>query len=747
MPNPITNAIGTQRQFSKRPERPYEARLITPSYGKGISMSADNNAQALATALGGLSVALTAGSVALDKRRQMIGEAEANRLFAVTSEKDKEKLAALDILGRSEQFDIADNPYAVARIDELRGQHLNTLLKNEYDNEVFPNSDLAVNSQENIKNFENFMDTKRTEFDGIINNQLAFDKGFYNSRPLDVLAQDAKYRKQKQANLETDRNAAITSKIDDVLANAINKKPDELAGELQDIQEDTMLTGMSTEERMKYLDVIGKGIAANGSPEQINAWGETVAYFDNNKQPVKVKDRLPINHYAEMANAANVSLNEEKYRGFLKRLEGVSSTQVDEVFDDVKGKDPLFYKSIADKRLSIKKNKEREEKKAREAEMATLKSQYYQNALNNTLDDRFACYLKGKEVDSFGMPSNSKELTYDGKKKTMTDSEIIQWGQGKLQNIFATVPAEEAGQQAMQLLTFPPMRCLVRSIKDNNAFTLTNLNVASLVHDEAGSLQLPDNLNKMLAMYRSDKEVFRYLFEGQGEQMAMLDELISTNGLEEGVSKYAAAKENMRNNEYRDEVNKLAKANITFDDSLEIPSLGGTGDTADISLFSNSSVQSMLSENFKANLYCGQTEEDALENAKQRVSKYFTSFKGCAIPKGFFYKIPSKNQEIAAVAFLDHIMQKGDGDRLLYMNGTLQIWKGNTATSMKWDDDDFAQAVADYMNDMPASKRVKLEEVYTQKENTPQYYEANPDAATIEKAANVLGISFDRPFD
>ncbi len=47
MPNPITNAIGTQRQFSKRPERPYEARLITPSYGKGISMSADNNAQRL----------------------------------------------------------------------------------------------------------------------------------------------------------------------------------------------------------------------------------------------------------------------------------------------------------------------------------------------------------------------------------------------------------------------------------------------------------------------------------------------------------------------------------------------------------------------------------------------------------------------------------------------------------------------------------------------------------------------------
>ena len=750
MSNPINTAIGTQRQFSKKPENPYAARLITPDYGKGISMSHDGNAQALASALSGLGDTLLAGSIALDKRREKLGQAEAERIFAVTSEDDKEKLAALDLLGRSEQFDLADNPYAVARIDELRGQHLSTLLKNEYDNEVFPNSDLAANSQANIKNFETFMDTKRSEFEGVINNTTAFDKGFYSTRPMDVLAQDAKYRKQKQNNLEADRDAAIASKVDDILANAINKTPDDLANELQDIQTDAMLTGMSTEERLKFLNVVGKSISTNGSPEQIEAWGETIAYFDINGEPVRVKDRVPVGHYSEMANASNMALNEEKYRAFMQRLDNISSTQIDDVFEDVKLKDPSFYKSIAGLRDKIKKQKEQEEKKKQEAELATMKAQYYQNAVTNTLDDRFSCYIAGKELDSFGSPSNSKSFTYEGKAKEFTDNEIIQWGQGRLQHIFTTLPLEEAGRQAMQLLTFPPMKSLVRSIKDTNALALTNLNVASLKHDETGALQLPDNLNKILAMYRSDKEVFRYLFEGQGEQVALLDELISSNSLEEGVAKFAAAKENMRNVDFRKEVDKRTEENISFDDSLEISTLGAGGSMEEISLFSNSGVQAMLAENFKANLYCGQTEEDALTNAKRRVSNNFVNYKGCAVPKGFFYKIPSQNQETAAAAFLDHAMEMENGDRLLYMNGTLQVWRGNVATAAKWTDDAFAEAVEKYLNSLPASKRVKLEDVYYEPKNDVPYFnynEANPDAAIIEDAANALGINFDRPFD
>ena len=95
--------------------------------------------------------------VAKEGRREKLGNAEADRIFAMTSDEDKRKLSTLDILARSEKFDLADNPYAAARIDELRGQHLNTLYKNEYDQSVAPNQPLAKDSQENAKTFEEYM--------------------------------------------------------------------------------------------------------------------------------------------------------------------------------------------------------------------------------------------------------------------------------------------------------------------------------------------------------------------------------------------------------------------------------------------------------------------------------------------------------------------------------------------------------------------------------------------------------------
>lgn len=178
MSNPIASALGTQRQFTKQPEAPYQKRLITPSFGSGISAQLDGNAAALSRALGLLGAGLIGESIAADKRAEMIGKAEADRIFSVTNEKDREKLSTLDILGQSGKFDIADNPYAVARIDELRGQHLNTLFKQEYENEVVPNQELPDNSQQNILNFETFMDKKLQDSGIKAYNRTAFEKGF-----------------------------------------------------------------------------------------------------------------------------------------------------------------------------------------------------------------------------------------------------------------------------------------------------------------------------------------------------------------------------------------------------------------------------------------------------------------------------------------------------------------------------------------------------------------------------------------
>ena len=265
------------------------------SVGAGLGLRDTSGAMNLANSLGLLGGAILEAQVAKDARREKLGNAEADRIFALTSEEDKQKLSTLDILARSEKFDLADNPYAAARIDELRGQHLNTLYKNEYDQSVAPNQPLAKDSQENAKTFEDYMNSRLKE-DGItFTNSTAFNKGFFSSRPIDLLEQDAKYRKRRQKCLEEKRNAALSSKADDIITNSYGRADADVARDLQKLQEDEMLTGVSLNVRLKLSEGILKSLALNGSPSQITAYGETVLYFDDTTgQKVRVKDLNPM---------------------------------------------------------------------------------------------------------------------------------------------------------------------------------------------------------------------------------------------------------------------------------------------------------------------------------------------------------------------------------------------------------------------------------------------------------------------
>lgn len=745
MTNPITSALGTQRQFTKQPEAPYQKRLITPSFGGGISMGADNNATLLASSLGLLSSGLMAESIAADKRAEKIGKAEADRIFSVSSEKDKEKLSTLDLLGQSNRFDITDNPYAVARIDELRGQHLNTLFKQEYETEVVPNQALPENSQQNIANFENFMSQKLKDSNITAYNKTAFEKGFYASRPVDVLQQDAQYRKRRQADLEADRDAAIGSKWDDLISDSINMSAEDFAKKAQELQMDAMLTSFPLADRIKLLSEAAKQVASNGNPELLKAWGETIAYHKNDGSEVRVKDTFPLGSYVEMAEKAGVHLYTKKTQDFLASLKDVPSSAIPAKFEEIHAKDPDFWKAIAPSEQRIIAEQERKEKAAAKAALKAQEGAFRQQLVMSALDNRFAVWPRG-EYDSTGSLVNSETILVNGKKVTMTPDEINAWGRTKLNQIKTSMPLEEAGKEAMRLMTFPQMHHLITALTAENNYTLSMLNTASLTHDESGALQLPGNLSIMRAMYKTDKGTFRYLFKQQGDELALLDDLIEANGLEEGVSKFALAKDNMRNPDFKAAVEKSAKEKFDFTNNLSVPTLAGNGNTETINFYTNASVQSMLRRNFEANMYCGQTEADALANAQKRTSDYFVSYKGCAFPKAFLYKIPNANQQKTVAMFLEDMMKRENGDRVMYIDNTLQIWRGGVATSAKWNDTKIAEDVTKWLKDLPQEKRVLLDDVYYNPSyDNSNYYLSNPDASTIEEAERQTGIDLSSP--
>ena len=747
MSNPIASALGTQRQFTNQPEAPYQKRLITPSFGGGISASIDGNAMSLAQSLGLLGSGLIGEAIAADKRAEMIGQAEADRIFAVTNEKDREKLSTLDVLGQSGKFDIADNPYAVARIDELRGQHLNKLFKQEYEMSVVPNQDLPDNSQQNIQNYETFMDEKLKEVGVTAYNKTAFEKGFYGSRPLDIVQQDANYRKRRQADLEASRNAAIASKGDDLILRSLSgMSPEDFAKEAQEWQTDPMLTGVSRADRIKMIDSFAKQLTSHGNMENLKAWGETIVFHKDDGTPVRVKETIPFGIYAGMTEKSSVHLQSQKARDFFASLDDVPSAALWDKFEAVKKSDPLFYEVIAPAYETYKNRAVKAEEKAAKAAMTAQEGAFRQQTVMSTLDDKYMAMLAGKDVDSMGNLIDDDTIVVNGKRTKITDAEKIAWGNNKMVQFFNSLPLEEAGAKTMQLLKSPQMEGLVKTMKGSVGNVLSSLSTQTLTNDEAGALQLPAALNKFVSMYKTDTATFQYLFGKQGDEIATLSDLIDANGLEEGVNKFAMARENMRNPDYKKAVDKAADLNVGFDSALSVPMLGGNGNTEDIKFYGNSDVQLMLSQSFKTNMYCGQTEGDALSNARKRTSEYFLSYNGCAFPKAFLYKIPSANQQKTVMMFLDDMMQKEQGTRMMYSNGTLQIWRNGVATASKWNNHTIAKDVAKWLQELPQEKRVLLDDVYYNPSyDNSNYYASNPDAAKIEAAERETGIDISNP--
>lgn len=684
MSNTITSALGTQRQFTKQPETPYQKRLITPSFGGGISVGANNDATLLASSLGLLGSGLIAESIAADKRAEKIGKAEADRIFSVTSEKDREKLSTIDILGQSGKFDIADNPYAVARIDELRGQHLNTLFKQEYETEVVPNQALPDNSQQNIMNYENFMAQKLKDSGVKAYNQTAFEKGFYGSRPLDVLQQDANYRKRRQNDLEADRDAAIVTKYDALATNSINMSSDDFAKAAQELQTDNMLTCRSLADRIKLLDNFAKQVVTNGNSDHIEAWGETIAYFKIDGTEVKVKDVLPLGEYKEMAEKSGVYLNNKKSWDFFKSLENTPSVLIAEKYTELKEADPLLWKAVAHTQDSMYKQRKKEEVAKFKEQQKLLLEKQKQSYASASMQARYEAWCAGKSMGTDGYTTTSDKYTYADKEYSYSERDVNSFGQSLLAQIYndPSLTDVEKAEKALHALSYPPFKkTYLKAMEAQYSDVLGGLHKNSTKLNEAG--------DKMLNMYRVDPAMFKSLFSDDlVRNVELLNTLVKNNNgsISDAANDYQAVKNTQADSERM----RSFKSDYTGTDSfVEVESLGGEGSITSINVMDGTNP-AMAKAHYNAYLTAraaGMNLEDARMKANQTIASYYMEYDGCAINKAFTYNIQSDRQEVEAKAFLD--MQKAQGadhfmfdgnDELIVYRGTKVLAVYNTAT-------------------------------------------------------------------
>lgn len=312
MASVISSAIGTQRQFTKQPERPYQKQLITPSFGAGIGYNTDYNLQSLASSLGLLGKGLMAESIAADKRmREQLTTEDAERMIAGKTSNDLKQLDVTQELQHSDKgFDLTDNPYAMATLEKARGKMLSAQAKEQWlaENETTVPKSMEEAVQSFNENLQGFYSDAQN---GRITNKYAFDQGFYEGSMKDALqiAHIANQKINTEARAEGQRSCNV--RLEELISGAPAMDTDNFKGAFQEIIRELRGYTTNSGEALGIISgAIGLLVENEVSTEKLNALKD-IEYFGAGRT---IGKELPFyKFYKKVADNVNYKIADTIY--------------------------------------------------------------------------------------------------------------------------------------------------------------------------------------------------------------------------------------------------------------------------------------------------------------------------------------------------------------------------------------------------------------------------------------------------
>lgn len=312
MASVISSAIGTQRQFTKQPERPYQKQLITPSFGAGIGYNTDYNLQSLASSLGLLGKGLMAESIAADKRmREQLTTEDAERMIAGKTSNDLKQLDVTQELQHSDKgFDLTDNPYAMATLEKARGKMLSAQAKEQWlaENETTVPKSMEEAVQSFNENLQGFYSDAQN---GRITNKYAFDQGFYEGSMKDALqiAHIANQKINTEARAEGQRSCNV--RLEELISGAPAMDTDNFKGAFQEIIRELRGYTTNSSEALGIISgAIGLLVENEVSTEKLNALKD-IEYFGAGRT---IGKELPFyKFYKKVADNVNYKIADTIY--------------------------------------------------------------------------------------------------------------------------------------------------------------------------------------------------------------------------------------------------------------------------------------------------------------------------------------------------------------------------------------------------------------------------------------------------
>lgn len=721
MPNQVSNAVGTERQFTKAPERSYSKQLISPKMSKGINYE-DTGSARLARILNEWADDIPN---IMKRREQRIEADESFKGYEVATHPDnigKEGLTAQAMFANAGMPELLDSPYAMAVVEKYRGENAIRDIRNRYFEEVVLKEGRCPTRKEEMDRWLNFANEKRHEY-GVEDIPYSehsksynrfFNIGFYKDIQDYTQHEIAAQSKEAAENRAAIMAGTTQAKFDSITSAdyVATHTPEEIAASFTELTHNSIQGGMSITEYLPLLKGGVENLVANGfPPDKLAVLGEAECYINPDTTPIHIKDILPMSTYHESAVQMGL-LRREK-----EQLEAYNSLKDSKTLDDfdsntekLKKEKPEIYSLFAKKGMlsSLRDKKEEDIKWEQRRAMRSGGDSPIGQALSDTQDqilinkglNWWSDYLNhsievdGIPIDSFFQTNNIKPA-----QRIMIGNAIL----AKIMNQAAQDgDVKGASIKIARLMNASEMEAFKKSYQSTVSGILTHLDtkdIASMQNDDPvlRTIQLACNM-----VNANPADAMEALGEKNYNRIERIVILADTNeklwdkkgdGLRQALQLERNVSTVLADPDSRAAVeNKYNTAASQLDaTAVDCTSMGGGYDDGVYYQY-DPYLNKRISTVATAFIASGMNPDDALYAAKTRVAGEVYRYDGVTIPKAAILGIEADNKQDACITFINNeIAEMGEGTvwKYDYSTNSFTFLNSSTGEARKYTHDKF----------------------------------------------------------
>lgn len=721
MPNQVSNALGTERQFTKAPERSYSKQLISPKMSKGINYE-DTGSARLARILNEWADDIPN---IMKRREQRIEADESFKGYEVATHPDnigKAGLTAQAMFANAGMPELLDSPYAMAVVEKYRGENAIRDIRNRYFEEVVLKEGRCPTRKEEMDRWLNFANEKRHEY-GVEDIPYSehsksynrfFNIGFYKDIQDYTQHEIAAQSKEAAENRAAIMAGTTQAKFDSITSAdyVATHTPEEIAAGFTELTHNSIQGGMSITEYLPLLKGGVENLVANGfPPDKLAVLGEAECYINPDTTPIHIKDILPMSTYHESAVQMGL-LRREK-----EQLEAYNSLKDSKTLDDfdsntekLKKEKPEIYSLFAKKGMlsSLRDKKEEDIKWEQRRAMRSGGDSPIGQALSDTQDQilinkglnwwgeylNHSIEVDGIPIDSFFQTNNIKPA-----QRIMIGNAIL----AKIMNQAAQDgDAKGASIKIARLINASEMEAFKKSYQSTVSGILTHLDtkdIASMQNDAPvlRTIQLACNM-----VNANPADAMEALGEKNYNRIERIVILADTNeklwnkkgdGLRQALQLERNVSTVLADPDSRAAVeNKYNTAASQLDaTAVDCASMGGGYDDGVYYQY-DPYLNKRISVVATAFIASGMNPDTALYAAKTRIAGEVYRYDGVTIPKAAILGIEADNKQDACITFINNeIAEMGEGTvwKYDYSTNSFTFLNSSTGEARKYTHDKF----------------------------------------------------------